>query len=239
MQILGSKAGSAGRAKASRDRDCDMDSDGERESYVRRRGEEVLEEEKEEEGQLTDPEIGEEGMASGDAGAETGSKVRVKGPLESESDEEVTLKTGSKGKAGLSVRSEEPLESSSDEEVTLSREVMEYGETGGRSDTSRNVTRKFPLAAYGDTGRARERERKPGRVGRRPTPLVRVYYRKPYREYRRYIQEQSEEDKEILRQQEKEKEKEKQELDPKEGPSGRQGLKDLCKSVLLDRPDSD
>ena len=68
---------------------------------------------------------------------------------------------------------------------------------------------------------------------------MRVYYRKPYREYSRYIQEQSEEDKEILRQQEKEKEKEKQELDPKEGPSGRKGLKDLCKSVLLDRPDSD
>ena len=204
-----------------------MDSESDSESYVRRRGEEVSEEEKEEEGQLTDPETGEEDMASGDARAETGSKV--KGLLESESDEEVTFKTGS------SVRSEGPLESSSDEEVTLSREVMEYGETGGRSDISRNVTRKFPLAAYGDTGRARERERKPGRVGRRPPPLVRVYYRKPYREHRRYIQEQSEEDKEILRQQEKEK----QEPDPEAGPSGRQGLKDLCKSVLLDRPDSD
>ena len=123
---------------------------------------------------------------------------------------------------------------------------MEYGETGGRSDTSRNVTRKFPLAAYGDTGSARERERKPGRVGRRPPPLVRVYYRKPYREHRRYIQEQSEEDRETLRQYEKVKEREKQErekqkrkLDPKEGPSGRQGLKDLCRSVLLDRPDTE
>ena len=64
---------------------------------------------------------------------------------------------------------------------------------------------------------------------------MRVYYRQPYKEHRRYIQEQSEEDKEILRQQEKEK----QEPDPETGPSGRQGLKDLCKSVLLDRPDSD
>ena len=204
-----------------------MDSDSDSESYVRKRGEEVLEEEKEKEGQMTDPETGEEDIASGDTRAETGSKV--KGSLESESDEELTFKTGS------SVKSEGPLESSSDEEVTLSREVMEYGETGGRSDISRNVTRKFPLAAYGDTGRARERERKPGRVGRRPPPLVRVHYWKPYREYRRYIQEQSEEDREILRQQEKEK----QESDPETGPSGRQGLKNICKSVLLDRPDSD
>merc|ERR1711873_223932 len=122
---------------------------------------------------------------------------------------------------------------------------MEYGETGGRSDSNRNVTRKFPLAAYGDTERARERERKPGRVGRRPPPLGRVYYRKPYREHRRYLQEQTEEDRETLRQYEKVKEREKQErekqkqkLDPKEGPSGRKGIKDLCKSVLLDRPDS-
>ena len=134
-----------------------MDSDSE--SDMRKRGEEAVEEEDEKEGQMTDPETGEEDIASGDTRAETGSKV--KGLLESESDEELTFKTGS------SVKSEGPLESSSDEEVTLSREVMEYGETGGRSDISRNVTRKFPLAAYGDTGRARERERKPGRVGRR------------------------------------------------------------------------
>ena len=109
---------------------------------------------------------------------------------------------------------------------------MEYGETGGRSDSNRNVTRKFPLAAYGDTERARERERKPGRVGRRPPPLVRVYYRQPYREHRRYLQEQTEEDKNILRQQEKE--------NPEAvWQSGRQIMKDLCKSILMDRPDSD
>ena len=204
-----------------------MDSESDSESYVRRRGEEVLEEEKEEERQLTDPETGEEDMAPGDARAETGSKV--KGLLESESEEERTFKTGS------SVRSEESSESSSDDDETLSREVMEYGETSGRSDSNRNVTRNFPLAAYGDTERARERERKPGRVGRRPPPLVRVYYRQPYKEHRRYIQEQSEEDKDILRQQEKEK----LEPNPEAGPSGRQILKGLCKSVLLDRPDSD
>ena len=208
--------------------------DSESDSYMSRRREEIMEEGKEEERQMTDPETGEEDMEPGDARAETGAKV--KGLLESESEEERTFKTGS------SDRSEESSESSSDDE--LSREVMEYGETSGRSDSNRNVTRNFPLAAYGDIGRARERERKPGRVGRRPPPLVRVYYRKPYREHRRYIQEQSEEDREILRQQEKEKEREKQErekqkLDPKEGPSGRQGLKDLCKSVLLDRPDSE
>ena len=211
-----------------------MESDSDSESYVRQ----LLlssEEEEEEEGLLTDPETGEEQMASGDARA-----AKVKGPLESEKEEEETFRTGS------SVRSEEPWESSSDEEVTLSREVMEYGETGDRSDMSRNVTRNFPLAGYGDIGRARERERKPGRVGRRPTPLVRVYYtRQPYREHRRYLQEQTEEDRETLREYEKVKEREKQErekqkqkLDPKEGPSGRKGIKDLCKSVLLDRPDS-
>ena len=210
-----------------------MESDSDSESYVRQLLLSSEEEEEKEEGMLSDPETGEEQMASGDARA-----AKVKGPLESKKEEEETLRTGS------SVRSEETWESSSDEEETLSREVMEYGETGDRSDMSRNVTRNFPLAAYGDIGRARERERKPGRVGRRPPPLVRVYYRKPYREHRRYIQEQSEEDREILRQQEKEKEREKQErekqkLDPKEGPSGRQGLKDLCKSVLLDRPDSE
>ena len=199
-----------------------MDSESDSESYVRRRGEEVLEEEKEEERQLTDPETGEEDMEPGDARAGTGSKV--KGLLESESEEERTFKTGS------SVRSEESSESSSDEE--LSREVMEYGETSGRSDSNRNVTRNFPLAAYGDTERARERERKPGRVGRRPPPLVRVYYRQPYKEHRRYIQEQSEEDKNILRQQEKE--------NPEAvWQSGRQIMKDLCKSILMDRPDSD
>ena len=201
--------------------------DSESDSYMSRRIEEIMEEGKEEERQMTDPETGEEDMEPGDARAETGAKV--KGLLESESEEERTFKTGS------SDRSEESSESSSDDDETLSREVMEYGETGGRSDSNRNVTRNFPLAACGETERARERERKPGRVGRRPPPLVRVYYRKPYREYRRYIQEQSEEDKEILRQQEKEK----QEPDPEAGPSGRQGLKDLCKSVLLDRPDSD
>ena len=155
-----------------------MESDTDSESYVRQLLLSSEEEEEEEEGLLSDPETGEEQTASGDARA-----AKVKGPLESESDEEVTFRTGS------SVRSEGPLESSSDEEVTLSREVMEYGETGGRSDISRNVTRKFPLAAYGDTERARERERKPGRVGRRPPPLVRVYYRQPYREHRRYLQE--------------------------------------------------
>ena len=164
-------------------------------------------------------------LSSLDTRAGTGSKV--KGLLESESDEELTFKTGS------SVKSEGPLESSSDEEV--SKEVMEYGEIGGRSDSSRNVTRKIPLAAYGDTGRARERERKPGRVGRRAPPLVRVHYWKPYKEVRKYLQEQSSEDRELLRQQEKEE----QESDPEEGPSGRIGLKNICKSVLLDRPDSD
>ena len=202
--------------------------DSESDSYMSRSREEILEEEKEEERQMTDPETGEEDMEPGDARAETGAKV--KGLLESESEEERTFKTGS------SDRSEESSESSSDDE--LSREVMEYGETSGRNDSNRNVTSNFPLAACGDTERARqgrERERKPGRVGRRPPPLVRVYYRQPYREHRRYIQEQSEEDKDILRQQEKEK----QEPDPEAGPSGRQRLKDLCKSVLLDRPDSD
>ena len=91
-----------------------MESDSDSESYVRH----LLlssEEEKEEEGQLTDPETGEEDMASGDARAETGSKV--KGLLESESEEEGSFKTGS------SVRSEGSLESSSDEDETLSREI--------------------------------------------------------------------------------------------------------------------
>ena len=201
-----------------------MDSESDSESNVRRRGEEVLEEEKEEERQMTDPETGEEDMEPGDARAETGAKV--KGLLESESEEERTFKTGS------SDRSEESSESSSDDDETLSREVMEYGETSGRSDSNRNVTRNFPLAAYGDTERARERERKPGRVGRRPPPLVRVYYRQPYREHRRYLQEQTEVDKNILRQQEK--------VNPEAvWQSGRQIMKDLCKSILLDRPDSD
>ena len=177
--------------------------------------------------------------AGEDAGAKTGSKVRVEGPLESASDEEVTLKTGSKGKSGLKVRFEEPLESSSDEEVTLKRKVTEHGETGGRSDT-----RKFPaLASYGDLWRAWER--KPGKPGRRLPPLVRdpplwssVYQElnwKADQEYWRYIQKQSEEDKETVRQQEQQQ----QESDPEEGPSGRQRLKNFCKSVLLDRPDSD
>ena len=191
-----------------------MDSDSE--SDMRKRGEEAVEEEDEKEGQMTDPETGEEDIASGEAG--TGSKV--KGLSDSESDEEPTFKTGS------NVKSEGPLESSSDEEV--SKEVMEYGE---RSDSSR----KIPLAAYGDTGRARERERKLGRTGRRAPPLVRVHYWKPYVEVRKYLQEQSSEDRELLRQQEKEKE---QESDPEEGPSGRIRLKNMCKSVLLDRPDN-
>ena len=201
--------------------------DSESDSYVSRRREEVLEEEKEEERQMTDPETGEEDMEPGDARAETGAKV--KGLLESESEEERTFKTGS------SDRSEESSESSSDDE--LSREVMEYGETSGRNDSNRNVTSNFPLAAHscGDTERARqgrERERKPGRAGRRPPPVVRVYYRQPYREHRRYLQEQTEEDKNILRQQEKE--------NPEAvWQSGRQIMKDLCKSILLDRPDSD
>ena len=85
-----------------------MDSESDSESYVRRRGEEVLEEEKEEERQLTDPETGEEDMEPGDARAETGAKV--KGLLESESEEERTFKTGS------SDRSEESSESSSEED---------------------------------------------------------------------------------------------------------------------------
>ena len=62
----GEQAGSAGRATASRDRDWDMDSDSE--SDMRKRGEEAVEEEDEKEGQMTDPETGEEDIASGEAG---------------------------------------------------------------------------------------------------------------------------------------------------------------------------
>ena len=82
--------------------------DSESDSYMSRRREEIMEEEKEEERQMTDPETGEEDMEPGDARAETGAKV--KGLLESESEEERTFKTGS------SVRSEESSESSSEED---------------------------------------------------------------------------------------------------------------------------
>ena len=155
--------------------------------------------------------------------------------------EDTREKTGSKGKgkSGLKVGVEGPLESARDEEVTLKRKVTEHGETGGRSDT-----RKFPtLDSCGDLWQAWER--KPGIPGKRAPPLVRdpplwslqfeELNRKADQEFWRYILKQSEADKEIVRQQQQQQQKSHSEA----GPSGRQRLKNIVKSVLLDRSDSE